>query len=141
MMYYPVWVGRQRFLVAMARVRGIERIPDVGSSTTFLHTGWGRIRLYELHVWAGESLLDQPSRMALVLTADQQRAGVVVDRIEDTVDIGTAIADLPGLIADTLLDPTISGVLMLDSTPCLVLDLDAFILMHGLPASPAAASV
>ncbi|HYF64096.1 MAG TPA: chemotaxis protein CheW [Herpetosiphonaceae bacterium] len=141
MMYYPVWVGRQRFLVAMARVRGIERIPDVGSSTTFLHTGWGRIRLYELHIWAGESLRDQPSRLALVLNAGQQPAGVVVDRIEDTVEITAAVASLPDIVADTLLDPTISGVLLLDSTPCLVLDLEAFIVMHGLSAPPAAASV
>ena len=141
MMYYPVWVGRQRFLVAMERVRGIERIPDVGSSTTFLHTGWGRIRLYELYVWAAESAPDLPSRMALVLASGQQHAGVVVDRIEDTVEIGAALAGLPDIIADTMLDPTISGVLLLDSVPFLVLDLEAFILMHGLPAPHAAASV
>ena len=141
MMYYPVWVGRQRFLVAMERVRGIERLPDVGSSTTFLHTGWGRVRLYELHIWAGESRPDQPSRLALILAAGQQRAGVVVDRIEDTIEIDAAVAGLPDIIADTLLDPTIGGVLLLDSAPCLVLDLEAFILMHGLSAPPAAAAV
>lgn len=140
-MYYPVWVGRQRFLIAMERVRGIERLPDVGSSTTFLHTGWGRIRLYELHVWAGESMPDLPSRLALVLSSGQQSAGVIVDRIEDTVAIDAPVAGLPDIIADTLLDPTIGGVLLLDSAPCLVLDLEAFILMHGLSAPPAAASV
>jgi hypothetical protein len=141
MMYYPVWVGRQRFLVAMQRVRGIERIPDVGSETTFLHTGWGPVRLYDLHVWAGEGRTELPIRMALVLAADEQRAGIVVDRIEDTVDISGKIIGLPDVLADALLDPTIRGVLMLDSAPCLVLDLEAFILMHGRSASPAAASV
>jgi hypothetical protein len=141
MMYYPVWVGRQRFLVAMDRVRGIERIPDVGSDTTFLHTGWGRVVLYDLHIWAGEGRAELPIRMALVLAAGEQRAGIVVDRIEDTVDISDKIIALPDMLADVLLDPTIRGVLMLDSAPCLVLDLEGFILMHGRSASPAAASV
>lgn len=137
--FYPVWVGTQRFMIATDSVSSIERIRNVGSTTTALHTRWGRTPLCHVHTWinTNEPRQELPYHFALVVATRTGWVGVVVDRIDDVIRHPTAIMPLPNIVYDSLFDPTIVGVLMLDDVPCLVLDLEAFVLIH-LPAEQAA---
>lgn len=129
--FYPVWVDTQRFVVPAASVGGIERVRDYGSPTTALHTRWGRIPLYDLTPWVTAIRRELMFRYAVLVVVNTLRVGVIIDRVDDLITVPEPVFSLPSLVRDALIDSTVSGVIMLDELPCLVLDLTAFILAHS----------
>ncbi|MBA3468175.1 MAG: chemotaxis protein CheW [Herpetosiphonaceae bacterium] len=130
--FYPVWLGPQRFAIPATSVRGIEQVREYGSPTTALHTRWGRIPLCDLAALSDPPPRDLDFRYALLIMYNHAWIGIVVDRIDDLVSVAQTVLPLPPLVHDSILDPTISGVILLDDIPCVVLDLEAFVVTYWL---------
>ena len=125
---YPITIGGQRYVVLASAVIEIRRLIDAGSEMTALHTRLGRVPVCDLAVWADV----QPAterRTALLFLLQGRLVGAVVDDVTDRVEV-TELLDLPMLIYDSSVDPTVIGAVMIDDLPCLVLDLEAFALVH-----------
>ena len=130
--FYPVWLGAQRFAIPAAIVRGIERVRDSGAPTTALHTRWGRIPLCDLAALTNPPPRELDFRFALLMVYNTAWIGIVVDQVDDLVALPEPVLDLPPLVHDSILDPSVSGVILLDDTPCVVLDLEAFVITYWL---------
>jgi chemotaxis signal transduction protein len=130
--FYPVWLGSQRFAIPASIVRGIERVREYGAPTTALHTRWGRIPLCDLAALINPPPRDLDFRYALLILFNNEWIGITVDKVDDMVSLADDVLSLPTLIHDAILDPTVSGVILLDDTPCLVLDLEAFAVTYWL---------
>ncbi len=130
--FYPVWLGAQRFAIPAAIVRGIERVRDSGAPTTTLHTRWGRIPLCDLAALSNPPPRELDFRFALLILYNKEWIGIVVDRVDDLVTLPETVLALPTLVHDSILDPSVSGVILLDDTPCVVLDLEAFVITYWL---------
>ncbi len=127
--FYPVQIADQRYAVSATAIKAVRRLPNVGAELTNLHTRWGRVPLCDLAVWAAvQSQAEQ--RVALLLTVGERWVGVVVDAIADAAVDVAAVLELPSLIHDASVDPTIAGVILIDAVPCLILDLETFVIVH-----------
>ena len=136
-LFYPIWVDQQRFAVPVEIVVEVRRVPWAGSDISSLYTRYGRVALCDLAEWAHVPV-SKAQRSVLVLLIQQRWFGVIIDQIDDAVTFNEPLLELPLLLHDASVDPSIMGVILIDTKPCLVLDLEALTLMH-VPFLPDAA--
>ena len=125
---YPIVVGGQRYVVLASAIIELRRLLDVGSEVTSIHTRLGRVPVCDLAVWA-DVAPTMERRTALLFLLQGRLVGAVVDQVDDRIEV-PALFDLPLLLYDASVDPTIIGVVLINDVPCLVLDLEAFALVH-----------
>jgi chemotaxis signal transduction protein len=78
------------------------------------------------HLFQAPESHDTPGRHALIIHMRRQSVALLVQRVDDIVTRGAAgaqVQPLPALLAQRLEMPWVTGVLLCDTTPLLVLDL------------------
>lgn len=78
------------------------------------------------HLLEAQASYGTPGRHALIIHMRRQSVALLVQRVDDIVthaESGTQIQPLPALLAQRLEIPWVTGVLLCETTPLLVLDL------------------
>lgn len=123
---YPIWIGTQRFAIEQTALVGIDYLANVGSPMSHVHTQRGAIRLVYVHERFGLASLATTS-IVLILRHHAELVGIVVDKLDDAVVYNQPFLPLPPLIRLHDSKLSILGVALLDSEPCLVIELASLI--------------
>ena len=127
---YPVNVGDQTVLIRQTALVGVDYVANSGQPISSVVQQTNPIDVIDLNQWLQQPIGQQASRLALFVVG-QTAMGVVVDQLGDPISTALSLQPLPSLVSDSLLDPSILGIIMLDERPCLMLDLELFVLVHA----------
>lgn len=123
---YPIWIGTQRFAIEQTALVGIDYLTDVGGAISHVHTQRGAIRLVYVHERFGLASL-ATTIIVLILRHHADLVGIAVDKLDDAVVYNQPFLPLPPLIRLHDSKLSILGVALLDSEPCLVIELASLI--------------
>ncbi|XSG73613.1 hypothetical protein ACP8Y2_15635 [Herpetosiphon llansteffanensis] len=127
---YPLSVGDQTLLIRQTALVGVDYVANSGQPIRrVIHHG-NPIDVIDLNQWLQQPIGAHANRLALFV-AGQASVAVVVDQLGDPIRAALTVQPLPSLVSDSLLDPSILGIIMLDERPCLMLDLELFVLVHA----------
>jgi chemotaxis signal transduction protein len=125
-----VRTARHGYVVRRTQVNELRLISGSASLEQSDQRGKPIIGSELAHLLEGQEHHDAPGRHALVIHMRRQSVALLVQRVDDIVTqsdtqsaAGTQIQPLPGLLAQRLEMPWVTGVLLCDTTPLLVLDL------------------
>lgn len=124
---YPIWIGTQRFAIEQTALVGIDYLANVGSPMSHVHTQRGSMRLAYVHERLGESSSATATIIVLILRHHADLVGIAVDKLDDAVVYNQPFLPLPPLIRLHDSKLSILGVALLDSEPCLVIELASLI--------------
>lgn len=127
---YPVNVGDQTVLIRQTALVGVDYVANTGQPISSVVQQSNPIDVIDLNQWLQQPIGQQANRLALFVVG-QTAMGVVVDQLGDPISTALSLQPLPSLVSDSLLDPSILGIIMLDERPCLMLDLELFVLVHA----------
>ncbi len=127
---YPVSVGDQTILIRQTALVGVDYVANNGNPLRRVIQHGNPIDVIDLNQWLQQPIGQQANRLALFV-GGQATLAVVVDQLGDPISAALTLQPLPSLVSDSLLDPSILGIIMLDERPCLMLDLELFVLVHA----------
>ncbi len=127
---YPLSVGDQTLLIRQTALVGVDYVANSGQPIRRVIQHGNPIDVIDLNQWLQQPIGEQANRLALFV-AGQASLAIVVDQLGDPIRAALTVQPLPSLVSDSLLDPSILGIIMLDERPCLMLDLELFVLVHA----------